>query len=112
MKILKEVVRVVHLSGKWIPAIQNGHKVRSYKRVPISINRRRRLGAQVWRGIAAIVNDIVVRLHLEQRRIRRFGVHTYEVYDRGLPITRIPGLLSELVTQISRRLAGNGLAGL
>jgi periplasmic protein TonB len=31
----EEVVRVVKLSGKWVPAIQNGHKIRSYKKVPL-----------------------------------------------------------------------------
>ena len=36
--LTKEVIRVIGISGKWLPAIQNGHKVRSYKRVPISIN--------------------------------------------------------------------------
>ena len=27
--------KVIRLSGKWTPAIQNGHKVKSYKRQPI-----------------------------------------------------------------------------
>jgi len=31
----EEAVRVVGLSGKWTPATQNGHKVRSYKKVPL-----------------------------------------------------------------------------
>jgi protein TonB len=31
----EESVRVVSASGKWVPAIQNGIKVRSYKKVPI-----------------------------------------------------------------------------
>jgi protein TonB len=31
----EESVRVVGLSGKWVPALQNGHQVRSYKKVPI-----------------------------------------------------------------------------
>jgi protein TonB len=30
-----EAVRVIKKSGKWTPAIQNGHKVKSYKRQPI-----------------------------------------------------------------------------
>ncbi|AEW03305.1 energy transducer TonB [Niastella koreensis] len=30
-----EAVRVIKRSGKWTPAIQNGHKVKSYKRQPI-----------------------------------------------------------------------------
>lgn len=30
-----EAVRVIKKSGKWTPAIQNGHKVRSYKKQPI-----------------------------------------------------------------------------
>jgi len=33
----KEAVRVIKLSGKWIPAIQNGRKVNSYKRQPITV---------------------------------------------------------------------------
>ena len=32
-----EAIRVVKASGKWIPAKRNGVKVRSYKRLPISI---------------------------------------------------------------------------
>jgi protein TonB len=31
----EEAVRVLRLSGKWTPAVQNGYKVRSYKKVPI-----------------------------------------------------------------------------
>ena len=31
----EESVRVITLSGKWIPAEQNGHKVQSYKKEPI-----------------------------------------------------------------------------
>jgi protein TonB len=31
----EESVRVVSISGLWMPAIQNGRKVRSYKNVPI-----------------------------------------------------------------------------
>lgn len=31
----EEAMRVIRLSGKWIPAIQNGRKVRSYKQQPI-----------------------------------------------------------------------------
>lgn len=31
----EEAVRVVSISGKWVPATQNGAQVRSYKRVPI-----------------------------------------------------------------------------
>jgi protein TonB len=30
-----EAVRVIKRSGKWTPAIQNGHKVKSYKKQPI-----------------------------------------------------------------------------
>jgi len=30
-----EAIRVIKKSGKWTPAIQNGHKVKSYKRQPI-----------------------------------------------------------------------------
>jgi protein TonB len=30
-----EAVRVIKKSGKWTPAIQNGHKVKSYKKQPI-----------------------------------------------------------------------------
>jgi protein TonB len=30
-----EAVRVIKKSGKWTPAIQNGHKVKSYKRQPL-----------------------------------------------------------------------------
>jgi TonB family protein len=30
-----EAIRVIKESGKWIPAIQNGHYVKSFKRVPI-----------------------------------------------------------------------------
>lgn len=34
---LKEIaIELVKKSGKWIPAIQNGHKVRAYKRLPIT----------------------------------------------------------------------------
>lgn len=32
----EEVVRVIRLSGKWEPAVQNGRKVKSYKRQPIT----------------------------------------------------------------------------
>jgi protein TonB len=32
-----EAVRVIQKSGKWTPAIQNGRKVNSYKRQPITI---------------------------------------------------------------------------
>lgn len=32
-----EAVRVIKKSGKWTPAIQNGRKVNSYKRQPITI---------------------------------------------------------------------------
>lgn len=31
----EEAVRVVGISGKWTPAIQNAHKVRSYKKIPL-----------------------------------------------------------------------------
>jgi protein TonB len=31
----EEAVRVVKLSGKWEPGIQNGHKVRSYQKTPL-----------------------------------------------------------------------------
>ena len=31
----EEAVRVVKLSGKWVPAVQNGHKVRAYRKVPL-----------------------------------------------------------------------------
>lgn len=31
----KEAVRVIEHSGKWIPAIQNGRKVKSYKKQPV-----------------------------------------------------------------------------
>lgn len=31
----EEAVRVIKKSGKWVPAIQNGHQVKSYKRQPI-----------------------------------------------------------------------------
>jgi periplasmic protein TonB len=31
----EESVRVISLSGKWIPAMQNGHAVRSYKKEPL-----------------------------------------------------------------------------
>lgn len=34
----KEAVRVVRLSGKWEPAIQNGRKVKSYKMQPITVH--------------------------------------------------------------------------
>jgi len=34
----KEAVRVIRLSGKWEPAIQNGRPVRSYKKQPITIH--------------------------------------------------------------------------
>lgn len=34
----KEAVRVIRLSGKWEPAIQNGHKVKSYKTQPIIVH--------------------------------------------------------------------------
>ncbi|WP_431217597.1 energy transducer TonB [Puia sp. P3] len=30
-----EAVRVIRNSGDWIPAIQNGRKVKSYKRQPV-----------------------------------------------------------------------------
>jgi len=32
-----EAVRVIKKSGKWMPAIQNGRKVNSYKRQPIVV---------------------------------------------------------------------------
>jgi len=32
-----EAVRVIKKSGKWTPAIQNGRKVNSYKRQPITV---------------------------------------------------------------------------
>lgn len=35
----KEAVRVIRLSGKWEPAIQNGRPVRSYKKQPITAHR-------------------------------------------------------------------------
>jgi protein TonB len=31
----EEAVRVVSLSGKWVPAMEEGRKVRSYKKVPL-----------------------------------------------------------------------------
>jgi protein TonB len=31
----KEAIRVISRSGKWIPAMQNGRKVKSYKRQAI-----------------------------------------------------------------------------
>lgn len=31
----EEAVRVVKASGVWMPAVQNGYKVRSYRKVPI-----------------------------------------------------------------------------
>lgn len=34
----KEAVRVIKLSGKWEPAIQNGRNVRSYKKQPITVH--------------------------------------------------------------------------
>jgi protein TonB len=34
----KEAVRVIRLSGKWEPAIQNGRKVKSYKMQPITVH--------------------------------------------------------------------------
>jgi protein TonB len=34
----KEAVRVIRLSGKWEPAIQNGRKVKSYKKQPITVH--------------------------------------------------------------------------
>ncbi len=30
-----EAVRVIKKSGKWTPAVQNGHHVKSYKKQPI-----------------------------------------------------------------------------
>ena len=36
-ELQKEAVRVIGRSGKWTPAIQNGHKVASYKRQPIVV---------------------------------------------------------------------------
>ncbi len=33
----KEALRVIRLSGKWIPAIQNGRQVKSYKQQPITV---------------------------------------------------------------------------
>ena len=35
MELRAEAVRVIKKSGKWTPAIQNGNKVRSYKKQPI-----------------------------------------------------------------------------
>ncbi|GGA88202.1 energy transducer TonB [Puia dinghuensis] len=37
-ELQKEAVRVIRLSGKWEPAIQNGRKVKSYKTQPITIH--------------------------------------------------------------------------
>ncbi|MBO9200475.1 MULTISPECIES: energy transducer TonB [Niastella] len=34
-ELRSEAVRVIKKSGKWTPAVQNGHKVKSYKRQPI-----------------------------------------------------------------------------
>ena len=34
-ELQEESIRVVKESGKWIPAVQNGKKVRAYKRQPI-----------------------------------------------------------------------------
>jgi protein TonB len=34
----KEAIRVIRLSGKWEPAIQNGRPVRSYKKQPITVH--------------------------------------------------------------------------
>ena len=34
----KEAIRVIRLSGKWEPAIQNGRKVKSYKLQPITVH--------------------------------------------------------------------------
>jgi protein TonB len=34
----KEALRVIRLSGKWEPAIQNGRPVRSYKKQPITVH--------------------------------------------------------------------------
>lgn len=31
----EEAIRVIHQSGKWIPAIQNGRQVKSYKKQPV-----------------------------------------------------------------------------
>lgn len=31
----EEAIRVIRQSGKWIPAIQNGRKVKSYKKQPV-----------------------------------------------------------------------------
>jgi protein TonB len=31
----EEAIRVIQKSGKWTPAIQNGRKVKSYKRQPV-----------------------------------------------------------------------------
>jgi periplasmic protein TonB len=31
----EESVRVIKLSGNWVPAVQNGRKVKSYKKVPM-----------------------------------------------------------------------------
>ena len=33
--VREESVRVITISGKWVPAIQNGKQVRSYKQVPL-----------------------------------------------------------------------------
>ena len=33
----QEAVRVIRKSGQWVPAIQNGRKVKSYKRQPITV---------------------------------------------------------------------------
>jgi protein TonB len=37
-QLQKEAVRVIRLSGKWEPAIQNGRPVRSYKKQPITVH--------------------------------------------------------------------------
>lgn len=36
-ELRREAVRVIKISGTWMPAIQNGRKVKSYKRQPILI---------------------------------------------------------------------------
>jgi periplasmic protein TonB len=31
----EEAVRIIKISGKWVPAVQNGHQVKSYKKQPL-----------------------------------------------------------------------------